>query len=167
MLVGLVAHKSSIAQRNLRYDSIAEYGTAYWLFSVMLMIFSMTLIFIGLIAPCTIQKFTIRFIKYTTNQPTRHLGAVFAFHPLEGVVEAGIISPIIPNYFWTVFAFLIFMTVYNVYGHLGHEIFPKGFNKNRIGKWLYTSVSHNAHNTQFKGNYGLYFLFCHLCGWES
>jgi len=57
------------------------------------------------------------------------------------------------------FVFLVFMTVYNVYGHLGYELYPKSFNKNFFGKWLNTSVSHNAHHSKFNGNYGLYFLF--------
>ncbi len=51
------------------------------------------------------------------------------------------------------------MLMYNVYGHLGYELYPKGFNKNRIGKWINTSVNHNQHHQYFKGNYGLYFLW--------
>jgi sterol desaturase/sphingolipid hydroxylase (fatty acid hydroxylase superfamily) len=53
--------------------------------------------------------------------------------------------------------FFVFSLVYNVYGHLGFEIYPKGFNKNWFGKWMNTSVSHNLHHQYFKGNYGLYF----------
>ena len=51
------------------------------------------------------------------------------------------------------------MIVYNVYGHLGYELYPKGFAKNALGKWINTSVSHNQHHQYFKGNYGLYFTF--------
>jgi sterol desaturase/sphingolipid hydroxylase (fatty acid hydroxylase superfamily) len=57
------------------------------------------------------------------------------------------------------FSFLIFMTAYNVYGHLGFEIYPKNFNKHPIGKWFNTSVNHNMHHQYFKGNYGLYFTY--------
>jgi Delta7-sterol 5-desaturase len=53
--------------------------------------------------------------------------------------------------------FFVFSLVYNVYGHLGFEIYPKGFNKHWLGKWMNTSVSHNLHHQCFKGNYGLYF----------
>ena len=53
----------------------------------------------------------------------------------------------------------MFMILYNVYGHLGWELYPKNFNKTKIGKWINTSVCHNQHQQFFKGNYGLYFLF--------
>ena len=51
------------------------------------------------------------------------------------------------------------MTVYNVYGHLGFELFPKGINRHWLFKWFNTSVNHNMHHQYFKGNYGLYFTF--------
>jgi lathosterol oxidase len=166
MLVGLVAHKSPIAQWSLRYDSIAEYGTAYWFLSVILMIFLHDTYFYWTHRAMHHPKIYRSFHKVHHQSTNPSPWAAFAFHPLEGVVEAGIIFPIIfliPHHFSAVFAFLIFMTVYNVYGHLGYEIFPKGFNKNRIGKWLNTSVSHNAHHAQFNGNFGLYFLFWDRC----
>ena len=53
--------------------------------------------------------------------------------------------------------FFVVSLVYNVYGHLGFEIYPKGFNKHWFGKWMNTSVSHNLHHQYFKGNYRLYF----------
>jgi sterol desaturase/sphingolipid hydroxylase (fatty acid hydroxylase superfamily) len=88
--------------------------------------------------------------------------AAFAFHPLEAIVEAGIliIVPfIIPVHPFAIALFLISMMVYNVYGHLGFELYPKGFSKSSIGKWINTSVNHNQHHAHFKGNYGLYFLW--------
>lgn len=88
--------------------------------------------------------------------------AAFAFHPLEAVVEAGIILVVVflfPIHRNTVLVFMLFMTVYNVYGHLGWELYPKGFHKTWIGRWINTSVNHNQHHKKFEGNYGLYFLF--------
>lgn len=88
--------------------------------------------------------------------------ASFSFNPSEAVVEAGIIYVFaftIPVHFMHIFVFLIFMTAYNVYGHLGYELYPKGFNKHWLGKWFNTSVNHNMHHQYFKGNYGLYFTF--------
>jgi sterol desaturase/sphingolipid hydroxylase (fatty acid hydroxylase superfamily) len=46
-----------------------------------------------------------------------------------------------------------------VYGHLGWELYPKGFNHTWVGRWINTSVAHNQHHKYFTGNYGLYFLF--------
>lgn len=53
---------------------------------------------------------------------------------------------------------MIFQIFYNVYGHLGYELYPRGFNKTWIGKYVNTSVAHNQHHHKFQGNYGLYTL---------
>ncbi|MFZ6012980.1 MAG: sterol desaturase family protein [Bacteroidota bacterium] len=88
--------------------------------------------------------------------------AAMAFHPLEAVFEAGIIV-IVPLLFpvhpLAIGLFLLFMMIYNVYGHLGYELYPKGFSRSWLGRWINTSVNHNLHHQYFKGNYGLYFLF--------
>jgi sterol desaturase/sphingolipid hydroxylase (fatty acid hydroxylase superfamily) len=88
--------------------------------------------------------------------------AAYAFHPLEAVLEAGIFLVfvfIMPVHLYHLLFFFLFMIVYNVYGHLGWELYPKGFSKHWLGKWINTSVNHNQHHQYFKGNYGLYFLF--------
>jgi lathosterol oxidase len=61
--------------------------------------------------------------------------------------------------------FFLFMIIYNVYGHLGYELYPKNFNKTVLCKYINTSVAHNQHHKYFKGNYGLYFtIWDHLMG---
>lgn len=88
--------------------------------------------------------------------------AAMAFHPLEAVVEFGIIA-IVPFLFpihpLALALFLLIMMIYNVYGHLGFELYPRGFSLTRVGKWINTSVNHNQHHEYFTGNYGLYFLW--------
>lgn len=87
--------------------------------------------------------------------------AAYAFHPLEAVLELGIYVILIftiPLNKYHIFIFFLFQIIYNVYGHLGYELYPRGFNKTWIGKWVNTSVSHNMHHHYFKGNYGLYTL---------
>lgn len=88
--------------------------------------------------------------------------AAYAFHPFEAIFEAGIFLVFvftIPVHLYHLLFFFLFMIVYNVYGHLGWELYPKGFSKHWLGKWINTSVNHNQHHQYFKGNYGLYFLF--------
>jgi sterol desaturase/sphingolipid hydroxylase (fatty acid hydroxylase superfamily) len=88
--------------------------------------------------------------------------AAYAFHPLEAIVEAGIFLVFVftmPVHLFHLLFFFLFMIVYNVYGHLGWELYPKGFSRHWLGKWINTSVNHNQHHQYFKGNYGLYFLF--------
>ncbi|MGB0930485.1 MAG: sterol desaturase family protein [Chitinophagales bacterium] len=86
----------------------------------------------------------------------------YAFHPLEAVVEVGILPLIaftLPVHAPAIGMFFLFQIMYNVYGHLGFELYPKNFNKHWLGKWVNTSVAHNLHHEKFHGNYGLYFLF--------
>ena len=88
--------------------------------------------------------------------------AAYAFHPLEAVLESLIFVIFlftVPINWWHLFLFFVISLLYNVYGHLGYELYPAGFNRHWLGKWLNTSVSHNLHHHYFKGNYGLYFLF--------
>jgi Delta7-sterol 5-desaturase len=88
--------------------------------------------------------------------------AAYAFHPLEAIVEAGIFLVFVftmPVHLFHLLFFFLFMIVYNVYGHLGWELYPRGFSRHWLGKWINTSVNHNQHHQYFKGNYGLYFLF--------
>lgn len=86
----------------------------------------------------------------------------YSFHPVEAVLEAGILPlmaftlPIHPSVIMSVF---IFQILYNVYGHLGFELYPREFHRTRIGKYINTAVAHNLHHSHFTGNYGLYFLF--------
>jgi lathosterol oxidase len=88
--------------------------------------------------------------------------AAYAFHPFEAFLESQIFViflftiPINP---WHLFLFFVFSLLYNVYGHLGFELYPKAFNRHWLGRWVNTSVSHNLHHHYFKGNYGLYFIF--------
>lgn len=88
--------------------------------------------------------------------------AAYAFHPLEAIVEAAILVVFLftlPVHKLHLMIFFFFMIIYNIYGHLGWELYPKNFHKTWIGKWINTSVSHNQHHQYFKGNYSLYFLF--------
>ena len=49
------------------------------------------------------------------------------------------------------------MTFMNVLGHLGFELYPKGFTTHWLGKWNNTSTHHNMHHKYYNCNYGLYF----------
>ncbi|MBL7826890.1 MAG: sterol desaturase family protein [Saprospiraceae bacterium] len=111
---------------------------------------------------------------YKWMHRTHHLSinpspwATFSFHPAEAVVE-GLIVPIllftIPLHPLAFFAFIFFMLVFNVYGHLGYELFPKKLYQHPLGKWLNSSIYHNLHHEKFTGNYGLYFSFWdRVCG---
>lgn len=87
--------------------------------------------------------------------------AAYAFHPLEAFLESLIFVIFLftlPINGWHLFLFFVVSLLYNVYGHLGFELYPAAFHRHWLGRWINTSVSHNLHHHYFKGNYGLYFL---------
>lgn len=49
------------------------------------------------------------------------------------------------------------MTALNVLGHLGYELYPKGFTQSKWTFWNNTSTHHNMHHRYVHCNYGLYF----------
>lgn len=88
--------------------------------------------------------------------------AALAFHPLEAVFEGGIFAVllmIMPLHVIHIAVFFAGQMLYNVYGHLGWELYPARFTNGPIGRWINTSRAHNAHHQFFHGNYGLYFLW--------
>ena len=160
--VGLIVFATPLRHYNLRYQNISDHSWGYWVFSVVAMIFLHDTYFYWLHRAMHHPRVfkILHLVHHKSTNPSPW--ASYAFHPLEGVVEASIIFPIaflIPFHSTALLAFLLFMMAYNVYGHLGFELFPKRFNKHPIGKWLNTSVNHNLHHKHFNGNYGLYFLF--------
>lgn len=85
----------------------------------------------------------------------------YAFHPFEAVLEACFLllaAFTLPIHKTTFGLFMLFQIIYNVYGHLGYELYPAKLVKTKIGRWVNTGVAHNQHHKYFKGNYGLYTL---------
>jgi sterol desaturase/sphingolipid hydroxylase (fatty acid hydroxylase superfamily) len=144
------------------YDNISDYGWFYYFLAYPIMF----------IMHDTYFYWTHRIMHHKTLFNTMHLvhhkstnpspWAAYAFHPLESIVEVGIFVVFLftlPVHTTHVIIFFLLSIMYNIYGHLGWELYPKGFSKSLIGKWINTSVNHNQHHKYFKGNYGLYFLF--------
>lgn len=108
------------------------------------------------------QPFLYRYVHrvhhFSTNPSP---WTAYAFHPFEAILEAGIIPlivfilPVSPSAFGL---FMLFQFSYNVYGHLGYELFPAKFTKTWIGRLVNTGTAHNLHHQFFHGNYGLYTL---------
>ncbi len=102
-------------------------------------------------------------VHHLSNNPTPW--ASFSFHPIEAVIE-GLIIPLIvvvmPVHVYAILIFLLLMTIMNVIGHLGYELFPAGFTKRILTRVNNTSTHHNMHHRLVKCNYGLYFNF-----WDS
>ncbi len=144
-----------------RYQSINEYGWYYY-FSVFPLLFLMHDLYFYIMHRIMHHPSVFKFIHLVHHKSTNPSPwAAYAFHPLEAIIEQGIVVIFyftLPIHISHLAIFFLFSIIYNVYGHLGYELYPKGFNKNWFGKWINTSINHNQHHQFFKGNYGLYTL---------
>lgn len=144
------------------YGSVAEYGWAYFVVSLLLVLLIHDAYFYWMHRLMHHPKL-YRFVHLTHHRSTNPTPwASFAFHPLEAVAEAGIIffiAFLFPVHSAVILLFVLVMTIYNVYGHLGWELYPRGMARHPIGRWINTSVSHNQHHRHAHSNYGLYFLW--------
>ncbi|HAS43872.1 MAG TPA: sterol desaturase [Microscillaceae bacterium] len=147
---------------NNTYQNIDTYGWGYYVFSWVWMFILHDTYFYWmhrLMHHPKVFKW-VHLVHHRSTNPTPW--TTYAFHPLEATLEA-LILPLIafslPVHGNSTGAFFLFQIIYNVYGHLGFELYPKNFHKTWVGRWINTSVAHNQHHKQFRGNYGLYFLF--------
>lgn len=86
--------------------------------------------------------------------------AAYAFHPLEAVIEVGILPLavlVLPVHPLALAIFGLYTFIFNVMGHLGYELLPPALHRHWLGRWLNTGTHHNLHHQLVKGNYGLYF----------
>jgi sterol desaturase/sphingolipid hydroxylase (fatty acid hydroxylase superfamily) len=152
----------SISRHTTYYMKIEQYGWLYFFLAFPLMLLIHDTYFYWLHRLMHHKKLfkIFHLVHHKSTNPSPW--AAYAFHPLEAVVEAGIFVVFLftlPIHKLHLLIFFFFMIVYNVYGHLGYELYPKGFNKHWLGKCINTSLNHNQHHKYFKGNYGLYFTF--------
>jgi len=144
------------------YKNITQFGWAYYflVYPLMLVMHDTYFYFTHRLMHHKLLFNWFHLVHHQSTNPSPW--AAYAFHPLEAFVEVGIVVVFaftIPIHRTHLIFFFLLMIVYNVYGHMGYELYPKGFSKSRVGKWINTSINHNQHHQYFRGNYGLYFLF--------
>lgn len=158
----VILQTPQIRKHTLFYTGIHQYGWLYFFLTFPLMFLIHDTYFYWthrLMHHKKLFKIFHLVHHYSTNPSP---WAAYSFHPLEAIVEAGIFVVflfMIPIHPLQLGIFFLAMIIYNVYGHLGYELYPKGFSRHWIGRWINTSVNHNMHHQYFKGNYGLYFLW--------
>lgn len=150
------------------YSDIQQYSLAWLTLSIVLTIFIHDAYFYW------IHRLMHHPKIYRWAHHTHHISvnpspwAAFAFHPIEALLEALIIPILLfmmPLHPVAFLGFVTFMLLFNVYGHLGYELFPKSLYEHPLGRWLNSSVYHNLHHEKFRGNYSLYFtIWDRLCG---
>ena len=144
------------------YADIHKHTYVYFTFSVLIMI----------VTHDTYFYWTHRFmhlpwvfriahqIHHVSYNPTPW--SAFSFHPIEALISIGILPLIvlaIPCHPLALSAFLTYMTLINVMGHLGYETFPMWFRKSKVLRLQNTSTNHNIHHQLSRYNFGFYFTF--------
>lgn len=97
---------------------------------------------------------------HTSIQPSPW--AAYSFSLPEALVEAAIlpiVALLFPMHPLAFLVWMIFMIVKNVAGHVGFELFPRGFIRHPLTRWNTTTTHHELHHRNFQGNYGLYFTW--------
>jgi Delta7-sterol 5-desaturase len=141
------------------YTEFTDYSKGYYAFTFVWMFFLHDFYFYWshrLMHHPKIFKL-VHLTHHKSNNPTPW--TAYAFHPLEAIIEVGIVPLIafsIPTHRSAIIFYMLFQISYNIYGHLGFELFPANFNKHWLGKWLNTSVAHNMHHKYSVKNYGLW-----------
>src|SRR5688572_28532442 len=144
------------------YQEVEQYGVAYFVPAFFCMVLNHDTYFYWthrLIHHPKLFK-TVHLVPHKSTNPSPW--AAYAFHPIEAIINSGVFVVIlftIPVHGFHLFLFFVLSLAYNVYGHLGYELYPRGFSRHWFGRWINTSVNHNLHHKHFSGNYGFYFLF--------
>jgi len=83
--------------------------------------------------------------------------SALAFHPLEGLIEIGIIGLLLfvmPLHPLAMAIYLMILTFLNMVSHVGYELYPRW-----VHKYFITSTHHNLHHSRANGHYMLLFPF--------
>lgn len=146
----------------LIYDDIALYGWPYFGLSIVIVMLLHDTYFYWthrlLHWQPLYRSIHIRHHKSTNPSPF----AAFSFHPIEAFIQIGLfpfLAFLLPLHIYAIFITVILITLINIMGHLGYEIYPKGFTRNKFGGVFNASTHHNMHHQYFHCNYG--FIFSH------
>ena len=142
------------------YGDLSEYGTLYFALSIPLLIILHDTYFYWTHRGMhwkPIFKY-VHLVHHKSTDPTPW--AAFSFHPFEAIVQGAfvpIIFVLLPVHPAAILTWALYQFTLNVGGHLGFELFPKGFTTNKLTRWHNTSTHHNMHHKYFSCNYSLYF----------
>lgn len=161
-IIGFGIFKAEHAGLTRIYHKIEDFGIGYTVFSFAIMLLYHDFYFYWT-HRIMHHKLLFRHVHKVHHESTNPSPwAAYSFHPWEAVVQATVLPIaifILPLHPLTVFAFLAYMIIRNVVGHLGFEILPKGFTKNKWLNWNTAVTHHNMHHEHFHSNYGLYFTW--------
>lgn len=144
------------------YNNIEQYGWVYLVISFAIVLFLHDAFFYWTHRAMHHPKLYSFFhrVHHESTDPSPLTSG--SFHPSEAVVENAlqfILPFVMPLHFSVILAWQLFDIINNVLGHLGYELYPKGWVKMPILKYKTASTHHNMHHQLFNGNYALYFTW--------
>lgn len=160
--IGLLVYVAWEAGYTQIYTDVSEYGWGYFILSI----------FIGLAIHdvyfyCQHWLLHRRWL-YENIHAVHHRSynpspwAAYSFHPVESILE-GLILPVViflvPMHIGAIVIFNAIQMTINGMGHTGVELFPKGFTRHPLTRWLTTSTHHSVHHSRVHCNYGIYTNF--------
>jgi sterol desaturase/sphingolipid hydroxylase (fatty acid hydroxylase superfamily) len=148
--------------KTLVYLDFSKYGFCYAVFSLLLMMLVHDTYFYWTHRLLHIPWFYKRWHKVHHSAPNPSPWAAFCFHPVEAFIESlymPIIAFTIPSHPIVIMIFLMSMTVLGVINHLGYELYPQVFHRNRFLKGIISATNHSVHHRFNKFNYALYFTW--------
>lgn len=158
--VALVFMRSPLNDYTKVYHHLSDHSVWYFIFSVLAAILIHDTYFYWTHRLMHWKRIFpyVHHIHHKSHNPTPL--AAFSFHPVEAVIEIGVLPVILfilPIHPAAVGIFGFYMIILNVIGHLGYELMPESFMQRKLLKLLNTSTHHNMHHHYSKCNYGLYF----------
>jgi sterol desaturase/sphingolipid hydroxylase (fatty acid hydroxylase superfamily) len=144
------------------YDEVGQYGWLYLVFSVIMMIVLHDAWFYfthRLMHHPKLYRYVHK-VHHNSTDPSPF--AAFSIHPFEVLIDVGIFVVFafsFPVHLIALWAWQLIHMTLNVIGHLGYEIYPKGFNRHWLFKFKATATHHNMHHAKTNGNFCFYFTW--------
>jgi sterol desaturase/sphingolipid hydroxylase (fatty acid hydroxylase superfamily) len=141
------------------YAGVAMHGWAYFFLSVVALLVAQDTYFYwthrAMHHPWLFRH--VHLAHHRSHNPSPF--AAYAFSPAEALVHAAFVPLMLlwmPLHTVALFVFLAVMILRNVLGHLGIELFPKGFARGALSRWSTTTTHHALHHRRSGTNFGLY-----------
>jgi sterol desaturase/sphingolipid hydroxylase (fatty acid hydroxylase superfamily) len=97
----------------------------------------------------------VHHVHHHIDNPTPF--ASFCRHPLEAWMEHAyfiLFMVFVPIHPVAMVAVALWFFLFGIVGHLGYELFPRGFTRHRLLGWLNTATHHNMHHSHQDCHYG-------------
>lgn len=144
------------------YSSVDEYGVAYWIGSLALIIVAHDAWFYWthrwLHLPRLFRR--VHRTHHVSVAPTQW--AAYSFSIGEALTQAAFVPIfllIAPTHTGALFVWGAHQVLRNAFGHCGVELEPRAWLAGWWGRWLTTTLHHDMHHAYGRCNYGLYFTW--------